>query len=575
MVERTQPDPQSQPRLARLRERIEPLVKPRWGPFDYAYFLIKNIIGWALIGGALIAGPLVPGPGGLPMFLIGFALITFPGKRRLTARVLRGIPVRREGRAYRMTVALVSILVPAGIVSYFVGKWFPIEDPGINPIHWSENRLKAALIVGYFVSVAAIWIFLIRGVDAVNMGLRLIARARRRIRPWLRKHGLDLLPPRRRRRLLQHGAVDEPDEEILEIHQRHRRRLQALWQAARPWLLHLLRAAVVLGIFTWMLRPVFQQWEQVRGPILSTNWMHFALAALMFALFLFVFRAMAWRRILQGLGHRLSVAAAARVWSLSELARYLPGAIWQVVGRVYLTRPYGVSGAVSSASQILELALFLLANILLALTCLLGAGLRRIPPDQRHWVFLAAGFVPVLLVLLHPKVFYGLLNGLLRKLGKPPILQRLPKRMLAAIVGWNMLGLLWQAAALFILTYSVLGLSLDKWYVVAGAYCLAWTIGFTLGFLSPGGLGVREAVFITTMQVAFSPAWVAQHLSLEDPALFRAFLGFLGVLLRLWAMAGELLMAGAALMADRRRPSPRPPEAVVAGLSAQQQQAGP
>jgi hypothetical protein len=41
-----------------------------------------------------VAGPLVPGPGGIPLFLIGFALISFPGKRRLTARVLRGKPVR-------------------------------------------------------------------------------------------------------------------------------------------------------------------------------------------------------------------------------------------------------------------------------------------------------------------------------------------------------------------------------------------------------------------------------------------------------------------------------------------------
>jgi len=34
----------------------------------------------------MVMGPLVPGPGGLPLFLIGFGLITFPGKRRITAR---------------------------------------------------------------------------------------------------------------------------------------------------------------------------------------------------------------------------------------------------------------------------------------------------------------------------------------------------------------------------------------------------------------------------------------------------------------------------------------------------------
>ena len=55
---------------------------------------------------------------------------------------------------------------------------------------------------------------------------------------------------------------------------------------------------------------------------------------------------MVWRRILIGFGHYLPVAPATRIWSTSELARYLPGVIWQVAGRVYLVKPYGVRGSV-------------------------------------------------------------------------------------------------------------------------------------------------------------------------------------------------------------------------------------
>src|SRR6476660_8147226 len=64
---------------------------------SWFWFILKNILGWVLILAAFAAGPLVPGPGGIPLFLIGFALITFPGKRRLTARVLRGRPLRIPG----------------------------------------------------------------------------------------------------------------------------------------------------------------------------------------------------------------------------------------------------------------------------------------------------------------------------------------------------------------------------------------------------------------------------------------------------------------------------------------------
>ncbi len=321
--------------------------------------------------------------------------------------------------------------------------------------------------------------------------------------------------------------------------------------AVRRWGMLILRIVVIGGIFAWMLKPVYQKWDTVRGPILSINWGNFVLAAFMFAVFLFVFRAMSWRRILAGFGRELPIFPAARVWSFSELARYLPGAIWQVVGRVYLSRPYGISGAVSSASQLLELAIFMLANILVALACLAAAGLRHGAADNRKWILIAVAFVPVLLTMLHPRVFYGALNKVLRRIHKPEIEPALRKRSMTKIAVWNIIGLLWQSLAVWLLTSSVLGLPFGKWYVLAGAYCLAWTIGFSVGFLSPGGIGVRELVFITTLRVILPPEWVAQHLAARQSDL-DAFLGFLGVLLRLWAIAGELIMAGFTWTMDRK-----------------------
>jgi glycosyltransferase 2 family protein len=316
---------------------------------------------------------------------------------------------------------------------------------------------------------------------------------------------------------------------------------------------------LVVLLFGWMIRPIQRNWHvpEIRDTILSTNWLQFLAAAMMFSLFLFIFRALSWRRILAGLGHRLPVFAAGRIWSFSELARYVPGMIWQVLGRIYLTRPYGVGATTSSASQVLEVSLFVLANILVALTGLLAAGIRQIPPDQRQWVFLVMALVPLLLALLHPAIFYRVLNGLLGRIGQPLIEARLPKRQLTALLGWMVVGLLWQSLAIWLLTRSTLHLPIEKWYVLAGAYCLAWTVGFCFGFLAPGGIGVREAVFIGTMQFVLPPDWVAANLQF-DPEHYRVFLGFLGVLLRLWTIVGELTMAGLMYLADAYgRPSTR------------------
>src|SRR5207244_4971965 len=109
----------------------------------------------------------------------------------------------------------------------------------------------------------------------------------------------------------------------------------------------------------------------VRQQVAALELWRFVLASAMFAFFLLCFRALSWRRALKAFGYKLPCGAAARIWSASELARYLPGAIWQVVGRVYLCKPYGIPGSIASTSQILEICIFLFANVLLAARCLL------------------------------------------------------------------------------------------------------------------------------------------------------------------------------------------------------------
>jgi len=313
------------------------------------------------------------------------------------------------------------------------------------------------------------------------------------------------------------------------------------------WLRRLVGVALTVAIFAWMLKPVVQKWDQVGDQVKRIDWGLFAFAAVMFAMFLFVFRVTAWRTILAGFGSRLPVGAATRIWSTSELARYLPGVIWQVVGRVYLCKPYGVSGTVCSTSQILELVVFLLANILVAVGCLAFFAY-RMHRQTATYLWGTAALVPLLLLLLHPRVFYTLLTKYAAWRGKQLPERRVRGRTLTFLAAWSILGLLWQSLALWVLTHGPLYLPIQKWWVVAGSYCLAWCAGF-LAFWAPGGLGVREFVFVTAMTFALPPA-VQQRFS--DPAVLYGFLAFLGILLRLWATAGELLLAGAAYAVDYR-----------------------
>jgi uncharacterized membrane protein YbhN (UPF0104 family) len=425
------------------------------------------------------------------------------------------------------------------------------------PPAWTAS-LGRVLLMGaaYAVTAVVLWFVALRSAPLVNWFLRMVAKARRKARPWMRRHGIDLLPPRRRIRYVGPLAAEtrEPDSEILDIRQHFRDGLKRAWAASRPWLRRSLAVGITVAIFYWILKPIVRHWDLVKDHVWRQNWGLIALASVMFATFLF-FRALTWRRILRGMGYKLPVAPATRIWATSELARYLPGAVWQVVGRVYLARPYGIRGSVTSTSQIFELAAFLLANLIVAVSCLLVLGWRNLEGPARIWLALAAALVPALLLALHPKVFYGIVGRVLTRLGKPQPVKRLGFRALLRLLFRSILMLLWQGVAIWLVVHDLLNLPLGKWWVVTGAYCLAWCAGF-LAFWAPGGLGVREAVFIAAMglglQYGFKSGVPAD---LEQK---RLFLIFLSVLLRIWATAGELLLTGVAYALDYRGAMNRP-----------------
>ena len=509
---------------------------------NWFWFILKNLVGWILILGAMALGPLVPGPGGLPLFLIGFGLITFPGKRRITARILSGAPIDPASRGYRRGVAGVAIFAPAITLAYLL-----YEFPSL---HNGTRRVTTLYLGLYVIAAGVLWIALMRSVRLLNLLMRMVPKIRRKIRPWLRRRGIDLLPPRRRRRHVEPGGMTrDPDPEILSIHKRHHDRLLHYWTIGKPWLKRLAGLAITAAIFFWMLRPLARHWEQVRDRVFAMSWGRFFVAAAMFSLFLFTFRAVPWRWILLSFNARLPLAATTRIWSLSELARFLPGVIWQVLGRMYLVKPYGIRGSVCSTSQILELAIFLLANMLLALSCLVWFGIKSFGGPAQVWLYGAMALVPVLVFLLHPSVLYRVINAVMARLGKAVVIERMGFRKLTGLLLWNVVGLLWQSAAIWFLVAGPLNLPPSKWWVVAGAYSLAWVAGF-LAFWAPGGIGVRELVFMAAMQVALPPA-VRQRFQ-SDPAALTAFLAFLSVLLRLWTIAGELMLAGIAYLADYR-----------------------
>jgi hypothetical protein len=506
----------------------------------YFWWLLKNAIGWAFIllspFGAIVPLPI---PTGLLLFIIGFGLVTFPGKRRLTTRFLVGKPLPLSHRLVSWIAGTLAVILPAVLFWYIANKPLTIiRQDIVVPL----SVIVGASVGSYLVLVIVIWLLSWATLRVTNRLLRLIPIIRRRMRPWLRRHGVNVLPPRRANR---DATEAEMEQDIVELSPQQQARVNRLWWLTKRWARRVIGLIITLAIFFWMARPIIKQWPQVAPFIHEIDFARFALAAVIFSFFLFTFRALVWRSILIGFGHKLPIPAALRIWSTSELARYIPGSIMQVIGRAYLAKPYGISGTICSTSQILELATFLLANIFVAVACLLWF-FAKLDPAARPWLIVALCLLPALGVLLHPKVFYSITNIICEKLNKPPITVRLSGHKLFFLFWWSVLGLLVQSLAIWLLVGPALHVKFAWWWRIAGAYCLAWTAGF-LAITNPGGLGVREFVFYYALR-AVLPAYIKDMFPSRE--ILNVLLLSIGILLRLWTIAGELILTSIAYVLD-------------------------
>jgi hypothetical protein len=235
--------------------------------------------------------------------------------------------------------------------------------------------------------------------------------------------------------------------------------------------------------------------------------------------------ALAWRQSLIASGGELAGRPALRIFATSQLARYLPGSVWNFVGRTVLCVGHGVGRAAAAGSVVLEHTASIACALLVFLASLpLWPG--RIAPSFRPVIAMTA---LAAVLMLHPTVFARLLRVAARVMRSEVPSGDFSTRRLAVaaahfIAAWIVLGLGFWAFAT-----AVQPLPLQSVPVLAGGFPLAWVIGFVTLF-APSGLGIREAV-ATALLAVFVPVSVA---------------GVIAVAFRLFQVLAELAWAAVA-----------------------------
>ncbi len=539
----------------------------------YFWVIFKNVVGWLAIAASPILGVLLPGPGGIPLFIIGFALVTFPGKRRLTTHVFRGRQLPIDSPLFTGLITFFSVLVTVGLMWAIFERfeWIVAKMPLLGRYAGGNvTKLLGIAVIALPATMIVTWV----GLKILNyVLLRWVPPIRRFLRRTLRKYGVKLLPTRRRR--IGGGGVELVKDEIIGLDESRARKLRRAWGRFKPWLGRLAGVSLTVAVLFFVIAPVLREWEAVEVRIGRVDPLRIALGVAAYAAGLLLFRTQTWRGVLRGFGESVPPRAAARVWSLGHLARYIPGRSFLVL-RMELARPYGVSGVQANVGQRVEGLLALFAAIGVGAVAFWWVAWQRLP--NLHWLWLTLAVVLAAGCLMAvPTVFYKVVpSDVARRTTRRAGVRRLHWARLTGLLLWQALGVLWQSLAVWLLIGAALSAD-GALLAVAGAWACGWAAGH-LARWAPGGIGVREVVFVGAlsvllpvalrdeMQAVFSGSGLIaidlarvvgfEFDALDDPRAWQdvwwAFLFFLALLLRLATTAAEFLLATLATLADWR-----------------------
>ncbi len=300
----------------------------------------------------------------------------------------------------------------------------------------------------------------------------------------------------------------------------------------RRTLVSALLLLVVVAAFAWALAG---QWSDVVTALRDQNPLVLA-GALVVALVGVYLSFLLWRGTLRVLGSGLPVRPAARLFFVTQLGKYLPGAVWPVLAQMRMGRDLGVPRQRMALAFLLTLGLSTLVGILVGV-----AALPALLQAEGRVVLLGLLAVPLLLALLVPRVLNGLLTWALRLLRRPGLDAPLSGRDMARGVGWALAFWLVYGGHVWLLA---VGLGADPWEalpVAIGGFAIAFSLGPLLVVL-PAGAGVREAVLVVLL-----------HSVLSTPEATAVALTSRGIL-----MATDGLLALGAGLTPRRHHDPAP-----------------
>jgi glycosyltransferase 2 family protein len=257
-----------------------------------------------------------------------------------------------------------------------------------------------------------------------------------------------------------------------------------------------LQAGLAVVVFGFLVLTVIDQWSEIQseGVHFHVLWL---LPALIILVLYYVLAAFGWDLVLRSLGYRIGFGRAQVAWGQPLLARYVPGSILYVLGRVLLSERAGVPRRISVASIVYEQAISATSAIVVAAYFIIKhPDLQGVP--ERWGVLL---LIPLAILILSPQVFGPLSSKALRAFGRDPLPVVMSLRDVIALLIYY--SLIWLAVAfgIYSVARSVTYIPYSDILLVGSAQAIGYFAALVT-LVAPAGLGVRDAAFAWAVKAA-------------------------------------------------------------------------
>lgn len=257
-----------------------------------------------------------------------------------------------------------------------------------------------------------------------------------------------------------------------------------------------LQIGLAVLIFGFLVLTVIDQWSEIQdeGVHFHVGWL---VPAIVILPFFFVLSAYGWDLTLRFLGYRIGFGRAQVAWGQPLLARYVPGSVLYVLGRLLLSERAGIPRRITITSIVYEQAISATSAVVVASYFIIKH------PDLQGepWRWGVLLLIPAAITVLHPRIFGPLANWALGKFGREPLPVFVPLHGIIALIAFYMVNWVVVSLGLYCVARSVTNIPFEDVILVGSAQAIGY-VAALVTLVAPAGLGVKDAAFAWAMKAA-------------------------------------------------------------------------